>query len=505
MKRTYVLAAVLVAVLAVFAMVAPDPVSAGVALAAMPFAVIMNDASAIEDLQNRLLDLGEQANNIKARAEAEKRDLTDDEKGELQKIFAVFEATEEDIEARQKIEAINGKLAAPTGRRTDPDGEAPEQPQNHVAQNPHATRAQLERPARNTVPAQPRSTDTGKWGFRSAAEYMNAVMRASSKGGLTDPRLIANAPTTFGTEGVGQDGGFAVPPDFRTEILRKVMGEESLLSRTDQLTTSGNSITFPTDTTTPWDATGGIQANWESEGGQIAQSKPLLGTTMIKANKLTALVPVSEELVEDAAAMTGYVNSRAPEKMDYKVNHAIINGSGVGQPLGILSSAGTVVVAAESGQTPDTVVYDNIVNMWTRLAAAARRNAVWLANSDIEGQLMRMAFPGTGTAVPVYLPPGGLSGAPYGTLLGRPVITTEAMPALGDAGDLILGDMRQYTTLVKAGGIRSDVSIHLWFDYDVMAFRFIMRVGGQPRWNGEITRPAGQPTRGFFVALGARA
>ncbi len=124
--------------------------------------------------------------------------------------------------------------------------------------------------------------------------------------------------------------------------------------------------------------------------------------------------------------------------------------------------------------------------------------------SDIEAQLSKMAFPGTGTAVPVYLPPGGLSGSPFSTLYGRPIITTESMPALGDAGDLILGDMSQYLSIVKGGGVRQDVSIHIYFDYDVTAFRFVLRVGGQPWWNSPITRPNGQPTKGFFVALGAR-
>lgn len=202
--------------------------------------------------------------------------------------------------------------------------------------------------------------------------------------------------------------------------------------------------------------------------------------------------------------MASYVTRKAPEKIDFKVNDAIINGSGVGMPLGILASPGTVEVAAESGQAAATVRFENIVNMWSRLAASAKRRAVWLANDDIEAQLMSMKFPGSDTAVPVYLPPGGLSASPYGTLLGRPVITSEAMPVLGDSGDLILGDLSQYLTVVKAGGIRQDVSIHVFFDYDITAFRFVLRVGGQPYWNSPVARTNNQATKGFFVKLGAR-
>lgn len=468
-------------------------------LALAPFPVF-NDKSAvtIEDLEDRLIDLKDQGNNIQARADAEARDLTEDEQAEIEQIFAAFEATEADIDRRRKLGQINSKMEAPKGRITDPDGGDPQATQ-------HVTRAQMDHRPRNTVPAQPRSQDQGKWGFRSAGEFLAAVVKGSAKGGSIDPRLVANAPTTYGSEGVGADGGFAVPPDFRTAIVAKVMGEDSLLSRTDQMTTSSNSITVPKDETTPWQPTGGIQAFWESEGGQKPQSKPALGEITVKANKIVSLVPLTDELLEDAPAMAAYVNRKAPEKIDFKINDAIINGSGVGMPLGILNSPGTVTVSKVSGQDPDTLLFDNIISMWSRMPASARRNAVWLANSDVDGQLMRMAFPGTGTAVPTYLPPGGLSATPYASLMGRPVISTEAMPALGDRGDLILADLSQYMSVVKAGGVRQDVSIHLWFDYDITAFRFVMRVGGQPWWNAPIERNGGQPNRGFFVTLEARS
>lgn len=468
-------------------------------------AVVRNDAVTIESLQDRLLELKDQANNIQARADAEQRDLLADEETELAGIFASFEATEADIARREKLGDINNRMAAPAGRQADSNAAGQGEGGQQAAANPNASRAQAE--GRRSVPATPRSQDSGKWGFRSQGEYFGAVLRASAKGGTVDPRLIANVPTSYGQESIGQDGGFAVPPDFRTEIVKKVMGEDSLLSMTDQMTTSSNAITIPKDETTPWQTTGGIQAYWESEGGQKTQSKPSLGELTVKANKVIALVPMTDELLEDAPAMASYVNRKAPDKIDFKINDAIINGTGVGQPLGILTSPGTVEIAAESGQAADTLMFQNLNNMWYRMPGTSRRRAVWLMNSDAEAQLPYMKFidQGSGNAVPVYLPPGGLSGSPYSTLFGRPIITSEAMPALGDSGDVILADMSQYLSLVKAGGIRQDVSIHLFFDYDITAFRFVMRVGGQPWWNSPIARLNGQSSRGFFLKLGARA
>lgn len=481
-------------------------VSAAAVAAMYGFAVtaqVRADAAldTIENLQNNLLDLRDQMNNIQARADAEKRPLTDDETREIENLFATFETTEADIARREKQIEINARMSASAGVKTKPPVQNEPDPQ---ASGDPTTRAQAQRP-RNTVPAQPRSQDTGKWGFRSAGEYFAAVLKGSNPhNAQVDPRLIANAPTTYGQEGVGADGGFAVPPDFRTEIVKRVMGEDSLLGRTDQMTTSSNSITVPTDETTPWQSSGGIQAYWENEGGQKTQSKPQLTEKTVKANKIIALVPMTDELLQDAPAMASYVNGKAPEKIDFKVNNAILNGTGVGQPLGYLNSGALVTVTPESGQAADTVRFENVVNMYTRMTDAGKRRAVWVINGDVEAQLMKMQFPGTGTAVPVYLPPGGLSAQPYGTLMGRPVITTEAAGALGDAGDISFVDFSQYMSVVKAGGIRQDVSIHLFFDYDLTAFRFVLRVGGQPWWNSPIERLNGL-SRSPFVTLGARA
>jgi HK97 family phage major capsid protein len=469
------------------------------ALCVAMLAMRADAADTLENLQNKLIELKEEANAIQARADAEKRELTEDEEKEIEQIFASFESVEADIERRERIEAINAKVATPGKRKT-----APDDVQNRGGDDDDE--GKRNKPKSRVIVATSNERDLrGKWGFRSQAEFLSAVVASSAKGGSIDPRLIANAPTTYGSEGAGADGGFAVPPDFRSAIVSKIMGEDSLLSLTDQQTSSSNSFTCPADETSPWQSSGGIQAYWESEGGQKGQSKPKLTEKTVKLNKVIALVPLTDELLEDAPSMANYVGRKAPEKINFKVNDAIINGTGVGMPLGILNSPGTITVAAESGQAADSVLFQNILNMWGRLTPSARRNAKWLANPDVEQQLMGMQFPGTGTAVPVYLPPGGLSAAPYGTLLGRPIVTTEAAPALGDAGDLILGDMQSYLSLTKGSGIRQDVSIHIWFDYDITAFRFVLRIGGQPWWNTAIEPfHAGGNSRGFFVALGAR-
>jgi len=189
----------------------------------------------------------------------------------------------------------------------------------------------------------------------------------------------------MGTD-AGADGGFAVPPEFRTEIARKLASPLSLASYCNVIETSSNSLSIPTDETTPWQTTGGIQAYWENEAAPIPPTKPLLSQATLRLNKLSCLVPVSDELIEDATALASYLEGKAADKLIAKLNTAIIAGTGAGQPQGILKSTSLITVTKETTPTTQangTVILPNIVNVWTRVLGSWRTNAVWLVNDDV--------------------------------------------------------------------------------------------------------------------------
>jgi len=281
--------------------------------------------------------------------------------------------------------------------------------------------------------------------------------------------------------------------------MARVFGEDSLIARTDQQPISGNSLTFPTDMTTPW-GSGGITTFWTGEAAPTTQSKPVLENVAVRLHKLSCLVPVTDELLEDAPALGSYVTRKAAERIDFKVSDAIAFGTGAGQPLGFMNSAALVSQAKEGSQSADTIVAGNVVKMMSRLPAQSRRTAVWLIHPDAEPQLPLMTI----SNQPVYMPPGGLSGLMYGTLLGRPVIPHQVCQTVGDLGDIMLVDLSQYLTAVKAGGVRAQTSIHLWFDQGITAFRFDLRIAGQPWWSGTTTSNNGSFTQSPFISLAER-
>src|SRR5690606_31369276 len=108
----------------------------------------------------------------------------------------------------------------------------------------------------------------------------------------------------------------------------------------------------------------------------------------------------TDELLQDATALRAIVSQAYAEEMAYKLDDAIINGTGIGQPIGILTGASLISVTKETAQVADTVVHENIQKMWNRMVARSRKNAVWYINQELEPQLENMVLAiGTAGAV----------------------------------------------------------------------------------------------------------
>ena len=214
------------------------------------------------------------------------------------------------------------------------------------------------------------------------------------------------------------------------------------------------------------------------------------------------LVYATDELLQDANALESYITNNLPEELLFIVENAIVNGTGAGQPLGIMNSGALVTVDAEVGQAAATVVAENVINMWSRRWVPSR-NYVWLVHQDVGPQLHQMNLAvGVGGQL-VYMPAGGLSQAPYATLMGRPVIESEYMQTLGTTGDIVLCSLDEYQ-MIEKGGIQTASSIHVRFVYDETCFRFVYRCDGQPKWNAPLTPFHGTNTVSPFVALATR-
>lgn len=346
--------------------------------------------------------------------------------------------------------------------------------------------------------------------FEHLGEQIRAIVQAGMPGGEIDRRLyqVAKlAPSGMG-ESVASDGGFAVEPTFVAQIERRMYESAPVASRCRKFPIGANSngIKLPiVDETSRATGSrlGGVRVYRTAEAETVATSKPKLGRLEIGLEKLMGLAYATEELLQDSAQTGAFIEQAFAEELAFAVDDEILRGTGAGQCLGILNSPALVTVAKESGpQAADTVVLANIHKMWSRMWARSRRNAIWLVNQDVEPQLLGLAVTVGSVIYPAYLPPGGASAAPYGTLMGRPVIPIEQCATLGDLGDVVLADLSQYVLIDRPA--RFAASMHVRFIYDEMAFRITYRINGQPVWKSALTPYKGANTLSPFVTLEAR-
>ena len=190
--------------------------------------------------------------------------------------------------------------------------------------------------------------------FASMGEFLQAVMRAGTPGGIVDPRLSTRAATGL-NETIPSDGGFLVESQMSNQILKNVWDSGMILPRVSKITLSGNKNGMKMnglDETSRVDGSraGGIRAYWAAEAAEKTGSKPKFRQIELSLNKLIGLCYATDELMEDANALAQTIEMGFRDEFDFKITDAIINGSGAGQPLGVLNSGCVVSVSKESGQ-----------------------------------------------------------------------------------------------------------------------------------------------------------
>lgn len=332
-------------------------------------------------------------------------------------------------------------------------------------------------------------------------EDLKAIMQVQQEG----KRVITGM-----SELVPADGGFFVQTDQSKELVKTTFTLASLAPKCRKITISAisNSVSMNAiaETSRVTGARfGGLNGFWLEEGGLKTDSHPKFRKINLKLKKLAALCYLTDELIQDAAALQSMVLEMFPEEFAWLLDSAIFSGAGGGQPVGILGHASAVNVAIQPGQAAATVVYENIVDMYSRMVASSMPRAEWFINQDVLPQLFTMALAVGFGGVPVYMPANGASAAPYGTLFGRPVNVVEHASTLGTVGDIAFLDLSQYL-LAEKGGIDQASSIHVRFLNDETVLRFVMRVDGQPLWNAPLTPATGSAnTVSPFVFLAVRA
>lgn len=343
-------------------------------------------------------------------------------------------------------------------------------------------------------------------GPNAMAQYFSLIWHNRHRDAEAQVKLdrIRNA---FSSE-VPSEGGFLIPENLRSELLRVALETSVVRSRARIIPMETLRVPFPAidSTSNATSVYGGIVAYWTQEGASLTDTQASFSRIVLEAKKLTAYTQIPNELISDSIiSFQAFIDQLFPEALGFYEDIAFLKGSGVGEPLGALSSSNPalVPVAARANQTAGTIIWENLVDMYARMMPGSLNRAVWLVTPDAFPDLATMALSvGTGGA-PVWLT-NGAGPAPM-TILGRPVIVTEKAPAVkGTQGDISFVDFGFY--LVGDRQTMSAMSSpHFRFQNDETAYRIIERVDGMPWLQSAITPQNGGDSLTPFVQVATRS
>lgn len=225
------------------------------------------------------------------------------------------------------------------------------------------------------------------------------------------------------TEGSDSAGGYTVPSGFRTKIVERMSAFGGFGNLVETINTgNGNPIEWPTFDDVPAGASDAqIGADIVAEGAASIVGKDLVfGTATLGAYRYAATgtgnvpIKVSVELLQDSAFDIGSFVSRAlGTRIARKQAVHLVQGTGVGMPLGILSGT-------DGDVTESTLTYAKLNELVHKLDLAYRPNASWLFNDTVAAEVEGLV---DGAQRPLLVPTTqGIAGAvSSSTLLGYPV------------------------------------------------------------------------------------
>ena len=281
--------------------------------------------------------------------------------------------------------------------------------------------AELNKPVNQPITNNPANAEKPKSG-RASDEYKEDFGRH-----LRGKKPLHNVLS----ESVDADGGYLVPEEFENQIVRGI-DETNIIRSIAKVITTAHDRKIPV-------AVGHSVATWTEENAAFTESNPSFGQKQIDAFKLTDLIRVSTELLQDSAFnVEDYIIREFSYAFGVAEEQAFCVGTGTNQPTGIFTENGGEVGFTTSSATVITI--DDVISLIYSLKAPYRKNAVFLMNDATVG-LIRKLKDGNGA----YLWQPSVQAGQPDKILGFDVYTTPFAPAIaGGALPVAFGDFQNY-------------------------------------------------------------
>lgn len=431
-------------------------------LLAVPVAAAAFNADAsLQALREKRGVLVDEMRAVLQKAEAENRDLSEDEQKDYDGKKAELAALDARIARLDDLAATDVRLAQV---------------------RPAAARGQ---PIIRPQGPEPRTQ------FESLGEFVSTVrfnpndqrlasLYSDDVGGSTDELAAANELRMD----TGSTGGFAIPPQFRGDLFQRILPADALVRPRATVIPAGDPpdapITFPAldqSGTTPGNSFGGFQFQWIAEGAAKPQSDIALTDVTLEPHEAAGHVVVTDKLLRNWAAADGLLRSLMRSAKLAAEDYAFLRGNGVGKPLGILNAGATYKI---NRNTSNLVKYIDLVNMVARMLMRGGGAPIWSASQSVLPQIATLQDP-LGNYIWKPIGSDDLNAAEgfAGTLLGYPLRWNNRAPALGTLGDISIADWGYYIIKDGAGPFIA-ASEHVYFLNNKTVIKMFWNVDGAP-------------------------
>lgn len=276
-------------------------------------------------------------------------------------------------------------------------------------------------------------------------------------------------------------GGYLVSHDISNEIYGRLFEGGLVYPKTKkvQIGPNYNGIKLPyLNVTTQAIASSQPRLYRIAEAAQKTPTALTFGQHDLSLGKLIALVPFTDELLQDKTQFQSYVMSQVMGQFAWQLDYECIYGTTASNSIaGILGADGANFVASPVAHaaTPTVAMVNKIINAVTTQNGVRARAEWYMSGSAWAGYLAALGPGVASLPVPLAAENGGRR-----TLAGYPVNVVDGMIALNSAAkDVLFGDFSQFV-IAEKGGITVDISKDFYFDTDQTCLRFVARNCGAP-------------------------
>ena len=316
---------------------------------------------------------------------------------------------------------------------------------------------EMSKPTSAPISTNPNTKTEEKTG-RSSDEYKKSFWLAMRN--KKNPYEAVNA-LQIGTD---SEGGYLVPDEYESTLIEKLHDENIIRQYATVIKSSNGDKKIPV-------VAGYGEATWTDEEAAYTESDDSFGVITLGAHKLTSIIKVSEELLNDSVFdLEQYISKEFVRRMAAAEENAFINGTGTGRPTGILQTAETGKTTAAAA----AITADEVIDLYHSLRSPYRKNAVFIAN-DSTVKAIRQLKDSNG----MYLWQPGLKEGQPDTLIGNRIISSAYMPEIGAGKKPILfGDISYYCIADRQGRTFQRLN-ELYVATGQVGFRTFQRVDGK--------------------------